>query len=514
MICEKQKYSSINIVDVSISKECYENKNTDWKNVKYERQRLTIEALAEKLRLGFCACHCFNTDKAIFGINEKTNDRFEKADMVFIDVDDCEIEMNEFVAHLSKQPTLYYTTPSNHTAKSNYLYRFRLVYWFTLPVSDVGEYKSLYNAIIGSIKKDIPTFECKDNCGGVASQQFGGNSKADCDMCITNNIFCFSDFPCENDTALPSLSLSVSHGKSERNDENKVKVNDTEFMRDFFAMQPTKLISKYANRYPFFESTPLDYQNGYAIVPDDYREIYREWYFDFFEKDNGTKIRTTLLKRIRNGEHRRRKLFFGALIRKQILPTITFEHLLYNLVYEREFFFDNNDETITNKVLVYMARRVVGMPIEKITINSVSRRKPKFKVDKSYCQKHGIKPNAYKNVVRKKLKNEEIGSVYDCAKSVAENLSIMKGMGMQIGKSKLYLWCKENGIPTNPNKKVKPKPQMVAIKPKEETSPNASNLGKMLQYTFFPILMTETEKRGIYVSPMTDSCINNHFVSI
>ena len=35
-----------------------------------------------------------------------------------------------------------------------------------------------------------------------------------------------------------------------------------------------------------------------------------------------------------------------------------------------------------------------------------------------------------------------------CSLSVSENLAAFKEMGIDVGKSKLYQWCKENGINT------------------------------------------------------------------
>ena len=132
---------------------------------------------------------------------------------------------------------------------------------------------------------------------------------------------------------------------------------------------------------------------------------------------------------------------------KKILPNITFEHLLYNLICERTYYYDNSDRVLSNKVLSNIARNVVNTPLEKIQLQS-KRKKRKFEVDKSYCALHGISPNAMKNKVRKMLRDEEIGGAYDCSLSVAENLAAFKAMGIDVGKSKLYQWCKENGINT------------------------------------------------------------------
>lgn len=46
------------------------------------------------------------------------------------------------------------------------------------------------------------------------------------------------------------------------------------------------------------------------------------------------------------------------------------------------------------------------------------------------------------------LKDEEIGSVYDCSMSVKDNLCLLNEMGIKVSKTKLYDWCKENGINT------------------------------------------------------------------
>lgn len=490
MILKENVDTSINSVDVSISEKCYMEKNTNWGSVRYKRKRVTIDELAGKLRKGYCVCHCFKTDGTTFGQKEKTNNNFLKADVVFIDIDDCNIEMNDFVGRLTKKPTLYYTTPNNVTEKSGFRYRFRLVYQFAEPITNVDDYERLYFAITSSITKDVPTFLCKDNCGKSASQQFGGNGKDNCVMKMTRNVFSFSDFPFQMDIASPPSLYYSEMEKTKGNQYTDVKFTDMEFMRDMDGMKPTDLIRKYENRYPFFESSPLTYEDGYAIIPDDYRQIYRTWYIDTFEKDNGTVIKFSRLRKIRDKEQRRRKLYFGALIRKQILPSITFEHLMFNLIYEREYFFDNSDKAITNKVLANIAKQVVSTPLEKITIKSEPRHKRKFAIDKTYCAEHSIKPNAYKNVVRKKLKDEEIGSAYDCSKTVKENLAMFKEMGIKVGKAKLYAWCKENGIPT------KPKPMT--------QSP----------FLFVPTVEVDIKKQEPCSSIVASaSCVNSSFVS-
>ena len=154
----------------------------------------------------------------------------------------------------------------------------------------------------------------------------------------------------------------------------------------------------------------------------------------------------SVVKRIRDGEGRRKCLYIGALIRRMIHPNISFEHLLYNLIAERQWYYDNSDKVLTNEVLMQIANNALSIPIEKINIKT--KRKPsKFKVDKSYCLQNGIKTKVMVGIVRRKLKDEEIGELYDCNLSVKQNLDLLKANGMKIGLSRLYEFCDRNNIP-------------------------------------------------------------------
>lgn len=447
--------------EISVSTQSYSDKNlVKWNSVEYQRQSITVEEFARLIKEGHCFCHSFKTKGTLFGLSEKKDTNFLSADMVFVDIDDSDIVMNDFVGRLSKKPTLYYTTPNNHTEKSNYKYRFRLCYLFSLPIYTVETYHSLYDGIAESIKKDIQEVEIKDNCGRTPSQQFSGNAKAECELYVTDNVFSHSDFPYQSNNVSFSSSLSISNGnlsKSAKKDDDTVIgvkdliIADKSFISDINTLSPYDLIDKYRTKYRYFTHTELHFQDGYALIPSDYQEIYRQTYMDSFIKNNGDEIKFSAVKKLRDGDNRRKKLYIAGLIMKNILPNITFENLLYNLICERTYYYDNSDRVLSNKVLANIARNVVNIPLEKIQLQS-KRKKRKFCVDKSYCAMLGISPNAMKNKVRKMLKDEEIGNAYDCSLSVAENLAAFKEMDISVGKSKLYQWCKENGINTKGEK--------------------------------------------------------------
>ena len=434
----------INSFRLSISTVPYTDKNSiSWGKVKYQQREISISDFVELVKQGYCFCHCFKSKEEVMYQTEKRDSNFVSAQMVFVDIDDAEIPMCKFVSKLSKQPTVAYTTPNNHTEKSKWLYRFRLCYLFDKPITDANDYSVLYDSIMQSVCNDVMEFVSKDNCGRKASQQFSGNAKNDVEVITSNHTFSFSDFPFQNNNASPSSSLFISNGKSKSRNTDVV-ISDNEFMGDVERLSVADLIIKYQYRYGYQTQSKLDFANGYALIPDNYQEIYRSWYTDFFEKDNGDKISLRCVKKIRDGQHRRKKLFIASLIMRKITPSISYENLLLNLIREVYFYYDNSDRVLTIKVLKDIARRGMAIPFEDIHLNT--KHKKKFVVDKSYCAEYNIKPNAMKNVVRKMLNDAEIGEVYDCSLSLKENLAQFKEMGMKIGKTKLYDWCKENGI--------------------------------------------------------------------
>lgn len=429
--------------NISVSTKAYPDKNSiEWSKVSYQPCALNIHSFIGKIKSGHCFCHLFNTVRPTFNNREKTKNNFKEAWMVFVDIDDCDISMREFTDRLTTKPTLSYTTPNNHTEKSHFLYRFRLCYILHTPIKELNTYAGLYNAILRGILKDIPGYENKDNCGRDAAHVFSGNATCNCEVLTFDRFYSVTDFDIEATPQQERQELTPRELKAPTN----IEIQDHEFFSDLNILPPTDLIAKYRTRYPYFDRTELEYRDGYAILPPNYTEIYRQSRIDNFIKDNGEVITFSRAKKLRDGDGRKRKLFLSALIRKQIKPDVTFEHLLFNLVIDRLYYNDNSDHELSNQKLIEMAQRAINTPLEEIKI---PYHRPKdFEVDKGYCQQHGITPNEMKNRVRKILTDQSIGELYDCSKSIKENLTVLKQNGLKIGKSRLYQWCHENHIET------------------------------------------------------------------
>lgn len=440
---------------LSVSTERFERKEDIVpKQLTFEQDLLTIEEFKGKVKDGYCFCHWFNTTKDVFSIAEKTKNNFDCANVVFIDVDDYDVEMKEFVGRLSRQPTVYYTTPSNG---KNGKYRYRLCYLFNQDIKDSQTFSTVYNGIVNSFRMSYPDYPDKDKCGCVSAQYMNGNGTPNCEVYSTDYIYTLGDFGVSytaTTTSIDNFKVSPAPKIRSNKDESKeFPFTDLEFKADFFSMSPNDLITKYSQRYQFFDSTELEYnEEGYALIGDDYRQIFRRWYLDICTDEKGREHKTRVIRKRRDGDKRRYYMYLSALIRKQIKPDITFEHLLFNLVCERQNFYDNSDHVLTNQFLMEKALMVINTPIEKISLGSY-RKRPKYKVDREFCRKNGIKPVAWSNKVRSKLYTEKIGELYDCNLTVAENLENIRSYGVKVGKTKLYQFCKEMGLSTNPHKK-------------------------------------------------------------
>lgn len=439
---------------LSVSTERFERKEDIIpKRLKFEQDLLTVEEFKGKVKEGYCFCHWFNSTNEIFSIAEKTKSNFDCANVVFVDIDDYNVEMKEFVKHLPRQPTVYYTTPSNG---KNGKYRYRLCYLFNQDIKDSQTFSTLYNGIINSFRVSYPDYPDKDKCGGVSAQYMNGNGTPNCEVYSTDCVYTLGDFNVSYTTTKASTdNFKVSQApkiRSNKDESKEFPFTDLEFKADFFSMSPNDLIPKYSQRYQFFDSTELEYnEEGYALIGEDYRQIFRRWYLDISTDDKGREHKATVLRKRRDGDKRRYYMYLSALIRKQIMPDITFEHLLYNLVCERQYFYDNSDRVLTNQFLMEKALTVINTPIEKISLGSY-RKRPKYKIDREFCRKNGIKPVALSNMVRSKLYTEKIGELYDCNLSVAENLKNIRSHGVKVGKTKLYQFCKEMGLSTKPHK--------------------------------------------------------------
>ena len=203
-------------------------------------------------------------------------------------------------------------------------------------------------------------------------------------------------------------------------------------------------ILKYANDVMVINETLLDYNaDGYALIPDVYYKlsVRIEW---IHEKPK--------IKKYKDGEGRRKRLYIDALKMRAIKPDVTFLELLYNLVLRRKFFYDNSDRVLTNRILIEDAQTVLKMNMNDVCALYPSKHGT-FKTDAVYCSEHGVSRRSHSRTVRKWLNHQSIGEWYDVSKSVNWNYKYAQANDIKTGLNTLKDFCWENGIDMHPERK-------------------------------------------------------------
>lgn len=429
--------------------------------MKYEQTYLDIIELAERIKVGYNFCHYYkNTEDIIFGNKEKRTDNFKETFIVCFDIDKSPLTYGEFYSNVTLKPSLSYTTPSNVDREDN---RYRLIYQFNKPILNNEFYKELFDGIISSIKTDIPEFELLDKSCRNVTQQMGGNASLNIQYNLNKYVYNFSDFikDVSNNSAPEVFPLRPSEGKEKRyvdavgkNEKEEldcIEIKDLQFKNDFFNIIDfetyTSFREKYINTYPIFNQTPLPEVNDdtpLIELPEDFTIIKRDWLRVSDTKRNGDAVNYSYRVKIRAGD-RHRILFSNAMLRRKMVPDISFEHLLFCLAWERQEFIDNTDKAITNVELYKICRSAFSA--KEVTIKT-KKDKRKYVVNEAFCDKYGYS----KQEVAAKTRGLEIERIlnkeYRTDLSVTQNIGLLKEKGYSIGKSTIYRYCESNGIPT------------------------------------------------------------------
>ena len=415
------------------------NRETEVGKLRFTRIYTDVEGFADGIADGYCYTPIYNS--STFTMRDKTDSNFEYSSFISLDIDHATVDMNAMIDGLEYKPTLSYTSCSNGLDGK---YSYRLIYCFNEKIEGTREYSNYVYTLLNANKLSIDDI---DKRSLKASQYYNGNGCGNININISNIIYnkidfidYYKDYFTNTIDTSSNESINVNHIHTP---PTNMSFNDTfendEFKSDYWSMRMEDILSKYIDIYPNYEHTPLptvDDDTPFILLPKDYREIKRFWTC----KDNGRAIK------IKDGQGRRRKLFLNGIIRRLINPQITFDNLLYNLLYETVHYISNFDaQNIIGKKEIYeIACCVMKKDITKYEwVKGVNR---KFIVNPKYCEKYGLNKRQVRNMACKMLRNDSIGELYDCSKTDKENLEIMKENGLDISLITLKRWRKENGI--------------------------------------------------------------------
>ena len=430
--------------DVTLSTNGHKMKSeVNFKSLKYQKHNLSIDNLIEYIKNGFVISSNFTIDyQTIIMQRDRKKDNFVNTNIVMIDIDDSDISMPDFIDKLIINPTISYTTFSNGIKG----YRFRLLYVFDEAINSIDDYILLYNSIVSKNNLSL-----KDNCGRNACQNIIGTSN---NALITKgNIYSINDFNLDIDNKCKVNSIRKEEQIHYR---NEIALSDNEYIKDYWDLSLSELIDEYNSKYIFFQHTPLPEISDdipYIILPENYIEIKRRWFDNKVVNDNGDVVsRSSKVKKIKDGQNRKKKLFVNAILRRLMIKNLTFEHLLHNLVNELYYYIDNKTDSISKKKLFEIASNAFNSNLTNY--NSLSKKSDKrdYIINDNYCIKYNLNKKKVLAMVKRMINFEKIGSLYDCSLSDKDNIIVMKDNGLDISLRTLQYFKKEYNISRYGNK--------------------------------------------------------------
>lgn len=419
--------------DISISKTGYKNKNDiDWRKVTYGTlSNANFPMFEHFIKCGHTFAYCYTN--TTFDQSQKTKANWTGTSVIFVDVDDCNINLDSFISNLSFPPSLYYTT-QNHTDECC---RFRLLYCFNEKITDESLFVKIYDSIVYQMEIDN-NWKNKDNCGRSVNQQFAGN--ANLNIIYNNNYFIYDIT--EFDNVLPSKD-DKKVIKNQVTREEHYSLNDLfnkNYLNDYYQLEEKEFLDKYKDEYPVLFQTELEYDEckPYILLPDDYIEIGYKYHIDKI-------THKTSIRRLTDGEHRRKHIFLNCMLRRLIKNDIHPEHLLYNAFWDYKYTIDNTKDPLSRKDVMEIVIRALKSDLTKY-LTLFKKDKRKFKVNKTYCDKYGLTTSQARQLSNKLLKMEQVMNLYDFNLTDKENIKIFEENGIKCSLKTLQRYRLELGI--------------------------------------------------------------------
>ena len=478
---------------LNVSTGCYPRKKPE-KNwmVQYSPQLMTFTDLEELQRKGKSFCYNFKDvdESGLVTQYQKTIEGFDYTSVIFFDIDKMPVprDMENYIDPLPFKPTFAYTTLSNGTETEYWKYNYRLLYALDEPVRSVEEFDTIYYAIAAAngfqqhIYPDGTKYEF--DYRKVNQQYYGGGENSQ--TYRTDIIYSLSDFSSFIEAGKTlQAKMKISKGKKKRtkdfpNENNNQKTQEGEayysqmespFFNDLFSLAPSEFLATYDAKWKFIYDASLATERKlsddgrYWTYPEDYQDIYRNWQtVTDLDRETVFRKRKQIVK-WKIGSGRKKRMYVTAQIMRHNVPDIRREELIYCLVRERYFYYDNSDNNLNNKFLIQVADNAFKYEFSLTPKEKV----PKYSANKEYWAARGYNANAAKNIIKKEMREAEIRPLCDFSLSIKENLDILHEKGIKVGKSYLYGLRKkvkeEEEVTREPDKDEAVAPENESIRP-------------------------------------------------
>ena len=447
---------------LSISKEGFASKpkREEMHNITFHTVEIdSLIILLDEIRSG----HLFDCHYSLQGdykfVNPDKNTHIKKDNyigswFVVIDCDHQKLCMDDFCEMLTDKPTIAYESFSNREGD----YRFHLVYCFDEEIVGKENYEKIFSIIC---KRN--NIEYDPQAASPFQLSHGTSPKARTyPTGIPNKLYSISDFLSEEDIKVQTVD-STKSAKPDNDNITRYSYNplsnnnwsgtfDERLLNSIVKNGFEETYKKFQGKYRHYDASPIELSAGedepLIDIPQDYYKINTP-----FVTDNNGKSHPYLRK---NGQRRKRHLYFNCRVRRLILPDITANDLLYSLCYDMWMRIDNTEDPITLGNLMDIVKSSLSYDIALFKYKRPGERM----VNPAYRKKYGLSSldvvrqegNKKKKEI-KENKKQLFLSLYNSNLTIKSNIEeIQAKTGQVFSERTIKRWLKEEGL-TRPYKK-------------------------------------------------------------
>lgn len=399
----------------------------------FNTRNLPLSQVRQAIEDGYTFTYLYKDDDFSYRGYDKANN-YLGTQYIIVDVDKCDICPEDFIQGITYKPTIYHTTFSNLTKRKDNKWCFHLIYCLTDTVYGEDNFRQLFNTFTADYANYVD--EAAKDCHRIVFS--------------SNKSLPHFSYGCTGIVYDPSLFIrevvdvvaedvtdeQATDSKNTIKQKNNFSLDEF-FFNDLMTLGRKDFLTKYRLTYPIIRSTPIPEEliretaNGirYADLRNfDYFEVDSKYRFDP-EKGKGQVEKVAIGKR-------QQQMFFDISLFLEVNPSITKEGLVYAMVNEVWEFYDNSDKEMTNNRII---QRCAGLWDNRPTMKATGRQ---FKILE--CQ--DMNKRTASGVVKKLLKDEEIGSLLDLSLTLEDNLLFLSSNGVKTTKKRLVQFCDEYGI--------------------------------------------------------------------
>ena len=471
----------------------------------FKRTSLTVEEFAEKATSGYTFCNLFSYDparkytfrfrqytdraypeyqrganKGYMKMQMKSDDYYEGTQCFFVDIDYTKYSnVQEFIDALKLPPTVVYMSYSDATYKKDrkqehnpkydedkgiWSRRFRLCYVFDEIILGEKKFIELSTSINTMVERSIKE-QIQDTCGKQMSQYFNGTQNKN-EVYVLGYIYSKEDFLPH--TAATYYNEFPSEGQFGMNLLNLPSVTATKLE---YTCQYTTPSDRFIN-----DMSRLGYDEFMAEARHRYRYHYRKddgvWIDRCQTVDEDYFALYYNVSPLKDGDHRRKKLFERMCLRRVMFPDITPNEVLYNAYEDLHRFVDNREDPITIECLVRNVINAFRLTIEEIekryskVIAYLKSRAPKNRL---IYDTRGCQNPAERNTRMKEIRWSLYDKEYNTELSLKENAE-----KLNVNVKTLRTYCRDRGIEVN--NKVTDEELMLLVDKELSIRKNITNL--------------------------------------